>query len=167
MGPMGAAWRRSRFRTPYLRNTLWEMGYAVDTVETATPWSAVARTLTGIESALRDGIAARGERVHVFTHLSHLYPTGASIYTTFVFRAGAGPEDTLERWRLLKAAATEALQREGATISHQHGVGADHAPYLAPEKGPLGMRALDRALATFDPDGRMNPGKLVARREDA
>jgi len=167
MGAMGAAWRRSRFRTPYLRNTLWEMGYAVDTVETATPWSTVARTLTGIENALRDGIAARGERVHVFTHLSHLYPTGASIYTTFVFRAGAGPEDALERWRLLKAAATEALQREGATISHQHGVGADHAPYLAAEKGPLGMRALERALATFDPDGRMNPGKLVGRREDA
>jgi alkyldihydroxyacetonephosphate synthase len=165
VGSMGAAWRRSRFRTPYLRNTLWEMGYAVDTVETATPWSNVGRTLGAIEGALREGLAGHGERVHVFTHLSHLYPTGASIYTTFVFRAGAGPEETLERWRLLKAAATAALMREGATLSHQHGVGADHAPYLAAEKGPLGMRALERAIATFDPNGRLNPGKLVGRGE--
>ena len=165
VGAMGAAWRRSRFRTPYLRNTLWEMGYAVDTVETATPWSAVPRTLAAIEGALRDGLAARGERVHVFTHLSHLYPTGASVYTTFVFRTGTGPEDTLERWQALKAAATAALLREGATLSHQHGVGADHAPYLEAEKGPLGTLALERALATFDAEGRMNPGKLLARRE--
>jgi len=164
---MGAAWRRSRFRTPYLRNTLWEMGYAVDTVETATPWSTVVRTLAGIEGALRDGLVERGERVHVFSHLSHLYPTGASIYTTFVFRAGASPEETLERWRALKTAASAAVLREGATISHQHGVGADHAPYLAAEKGALGMQALERAIATFDPRGQLNPGKLIGRGADA
>ncbi len=35
----GEQWQKSRFRTPYLRNTLWEMGYLVDTVETATDWS--------------------------------------------------------------------------------------------------------------------------------
>jgi alkyldihydroxyacetonephosphate synthase len=167
MGTMGAAWRRSRFRTPYLRNTLWEMGYAVDTVETATPWSGVGRTLAGIEGALRDGLQGRGERVHVFTHLSHLYPTGASIYTTFVFRVAASPEETLERWRALKAAASAAVLREGATISHQHGVGADHAPYLAAEKGALGMQALERAMATFDPRGQLNPGKLIGPRADA
>src|SRR5688500_12887191 len=43
VGALGAAWRRSRFRTPYLRNTLWEMGYGVETVETATSWSRVER----------------------------------------------------------------------------------------------------------------------------
>ncbi len=38
-GRFGRQWERSRFRSPYLRNTLWEMGYAVDTVETAVDWS--------------------------------------------------------------------------------------------------------------------------------
>ena len=32
---MGEAWKKHRFRGPYLRNTLWDMGYAVDTIETA------------------------------------------------------------------------------------------------------------------------------------
>jgi alkyldihydroxyacetonephosphate synthase len=36
--PLGQAWAKNRFRAPYLRNTLWEHGYAVDTLETAADW---------------------------------------------------------------------------------------------------------------------------------
>ena len=53
---------------------------------------------------------------------------------------------------------------EGATISHHHGVGTDHAPYLVAEKGPLGMAALEAVVRTFDPDGIMNPGVLLSDR---
>ena len=31
-----------------------------------------------------------GERVHVFTHLSHLYPSGSSLYLTYLFRLARG-----------------------------------------------------------------------------
>jgi alkyldihydroxyacetonephosphate synthase len=48
----------------------------------------------------------------------------------------------------------------GGTISHQHGVGVDHAPYLPAEKGQLGMQAIREVAKVFDPDGMMNPGKL-------
>ena len=51
----------------------------------------------------------------------------------------------------------------GGTISHQHGVGADHAPWLAAEKGTLGITALQAVASRFDPDGRMNPGRLLLR----
>jgi len=34
---LGKAWMDKRFLTPYLRNTLWELGYALDTLETALP----------------------------------------------------------------------------------------------------------------------------------
>jgi alkyldihydroxyacetonephosphate synthase len=157
----GRQWQKSRFRTPYLRNTLWEMGYAVDTLETATDWSHVPALLSAIETALRSALAGQGERVHVFTHLSHLYPTGASLYTTYIFRAATDPDETLQRWMRLKAAASEAVVAGQGTISHQHGVGVDHARYLRHEKGALGMAALDDMCRRFDPDGIMNPGKLV------
>lgn len=158
---MGRPWERGRFRAPYLRNTLWEMGYAVDTVESATTWIRVPLLVDALEAALRTALAASGERVHAFTHLSHVYATGASVYTTFVFRVAADPAATLERWDALKAAACRAIVAEGATISHQHGVGADHAPYLEAEKGALGVRALQCLLPAFDEKGLMNPGKLV------
>ena len=102
-----------------------------------------------------------GERVHVFSHLSHLYPQGASLYTTYIFRHADTPEETLSRWQAMKRAASEAVVAHGGTISHQHGVGTDHMPYLKAEKGPLGIRAIQSVLKTFDPRGIMNPGKLV------
>ena len=49
----------------------------------------------------------------------------------------------------------------GGTISHQHGVGRDHAPWLPAEKGPLGMGAIRSLVRHFDPDQRMNPGVLL------
>jgi alkyldihydroxyacetonephosphate synthase len=65
------------------------------------------------------------------------------------------------RRELLKGAASRAIVRHGGTISHQHGVGLDHRPYLEAEKGPLGMASLRALCAGFDPDGLMNPGKLL------
>lgn len=158
----GDQWIEGRFRTPYLRNTLWEMGYAVDTLETATTWEAIPRLVEQIEAALHTALTD-GERIHVFTHLSHVYPQGASIYTTYLFRIAAEPNETLARWAALKGAASRVIVGEGGTISHQHGVGRDHATYLEAEKGALGMAALADAFARFDPDGRMNPGVLIAR----
>jgi alkyldihydroxyacetonephosphate synthase len=159
---LAEAWSRTRFRSPYLRNALWSAGYASDTLETATDWEHVPTLLARIEAALASALAPWGERVHVFTHLSHLYPSGSSLYVTYLFRLGDGPDETMARWRALKAAASQTIVADGATISHHHGVGVDHAPYLAAEKGPLGMAALDAVVRTFDPDGIMNPGVLLA-----
>lgn len=159
--PMGSLWRTTRFRAPYLRNTLWERGYALDTLETAVPWSSVSAAAESILTALRDGLADEQERVLAFLHLSHVYPDGASLYATYLFRRSADPEATFLRWRRLKQAATWEVLAHGGALSHQHGVGVDHAPFLADEKGPLGIAALRAALGVFDPEGIMNPGKLL------
>ncbi|MBX7233742.1 MAG: FAD-binding oxidoreductase [Caldilineales bacterium] len=159
---MGSEWRKSRFRTPYLRNTLWDYGYAVDTLETALPWSQIEDAQPAVLAALRTGLAASGERVHAFSHLSHFYPSGASLYITYLFRLAPTARETLARWQTLKHAASQEIVRRGGTISHQHGVGVDHLPYLAAEKGELGLTMLSNLARTLDPDGIMNPGKLVA-----
>jgi alkyldihydroxyacetonephosphate synthase len=156
----GKAWHKNRFTSPYLRNTLWDAGYGIDTLETATDWTSVADLIPAVERAIREAMPD-GERVHVFTHMSHLYPYGTSVYVQYVFRLAKTPEATLRRWSAMKRAASETIVDYGATISHQHGVGVDHKPYLAAEKGALGMETLRAAVETFDPDGLMNPGKLL------
>jgi len=157
-------WSRTRFRSPYLRTSLWELGYASDTLETATTWANVPRLLARLQVAVSGALAAEGETVHVFTHLSHLYPSGSSLYLTYLFRLAPDPDETLERWTAIKLAASATIAAEGGTITHHHGVGTDHAPYLAAEKGPLGMAALEAVVRTFDPDGLMNPGVLLGDR---
>lgn len=160
---LGDEWRKNRWRSPYLRNSLWEAGYALDTLETATNWSNIPTMIQAIETALRPGLQDIGERVLVFTHLSHMYPWGSNIYTTYLYRipANGDPQETLRRWQVLKTAASQAIVAAGGTITHQHGIGIDHQPYLAHEKGPLGMAALRDLCQRFDPSGIMNPGKLI------
>ncbi len=159
---LGERWRRNRFRSVYLRNAAWAHGYAIDTVETAVDWPRVTQAMEGIERAASEALRSSGERVHAYTHLSHLYPQGASVYSTFVFRLSGDFETDMLRWRQLKDRVSEAIVAAGGTISHQHGVGVDHAPWLAVEKGELGMKAMAALFRQFDPDGRMNPGKLLA-----
>jgi alkyldihydroxyacetonephosphate synthase len=158
---VGHTWQKSRFLSPYLRNTLWTIGIAVDTLETALPWSQVGAASQAIPKSIVDTAQNFGERVLIMTHLSHIYRDGASIYTTYLFRRTADPDEVLERWQAMKAAASQEIQTHGGTISHQHGVGIDHKPSLPTEKGELGMAAIRSLCQTFDPEGIMNPGKLV------
>lgn len=159
--PAGDAWEKGRFRFPYLRNGLWEAGYAADTLETAVLWREIPGLVDDLHVALRGALAGDGERVHPFTHLSHMYPHGTSVYCSYVFRAAADPDVTLDRWRRCKAAASDVLVAHGGTISHQHGVGHDHRPWLEAEKGPLGLELMRAAFRTADPDGLLASGNLV------
>ena len=157
----GNQWIKGRFRTPYLRNTLWELGYGVDTLETAVTWDNIDSTIHDIENSLHTTMAQFDEKIHVFTHLSHMYTSGASVYTTYLFRLANTPDETLHRWQQLKASASNAVVANEGTISHQHGVGTDHKPYLLAEKGALGIETIQSAINVFDPDGLMDSGNLV------
>jgi alkyldihydroxyacetonephosphate synthase len=61
----------------------------------------------------------------------------------------------------VKSAATEAIVAGGGTITHHHGVGVDHAPWLSAEIGDLGVSVLRAIKAELDPVGILNPGKLL------
>ena len=162
---LGKKWAEKRFTMPYLREALWQLGYAVDTLETATDWDNVDNLLQRIEGNLRTGLSqrenSRNERAHVFPHLSLVYGQGCSIYTTYVFRVADDYPETLARWRHLKTTTSELIVNNRGTISHQHGVGKDHAPWLPTEKGDLGILAIRALCDTFDPDTLLNPGTLL------
>ena len=159
--PMGRTWKKNRFRAAYLRNALWDLGYAVDTLETAVTWEKVTPAMQAIEKSIHAASNPGNEGVHVFSHLSHVYPSGSSIYTTFLFRLSETPRQTLENWKRYKQAASQAVLTAGGTISHQHGVGTDHRKYLAAEKGEIGVAVLQKIFDHLDPDRRMNPDKLL------
>jgi len=159
---IGDKWQKTRFFTPYLRNTLWEAGFALDTLETAVSWIGVQSMVDKVKETIENALRSEDEKVFVFSHLSHIYQHGASIYFTYLFRRSTDPEQTLHRWELIKTAASQSIISLGGTISHQHGVGYDHAPYLYQEKGNLGMQTLESIRMSFDPNRILNPGILFA-----
>ena len=153
----------------YLRAHGFTLGHFPQSFEYSTLGGWIATRSSGqqslgygrIEAALRANLLEEGERVHASSHLSHVYPHGSAIYTTYLFRLAPDPQETLRRWQRLKGAASQAIVAEHGTISHQHGIGTDHQPYLVAEKGELGLHAMRQLYAQFDPKGIMNPGKLV------
>ncbi len=158
---IGKMWKKSRFFTPYLRNTLWEKGYALDTIETSLKWSGIQSAAESIKQIISGSLESSGEKVLVFAHLSHVYRDGASLYITFLFRRSSDPDESLKNWQIIKSSASQEIIKQKGTISHQHGIGIDHEPYLSIEKGKVGMRLLAGITKTCDPSGLMNPGKLI------
>lgn len=153
------SWLQQRFRHPYLRDALLDRGVGVDTLETAAPWSALTEVYVRVGDALRGAASLLGVQTVVLCHLSHAYRDGASLYFTFFWPLAAGQE--VSRWWAFKRAATDALAACGATVSHHHGVGTMHVPWLEREIGALGRAVVAAAAGVVDPQGVLNPGVLL------
>jgi len=150
---VGKQWLKDRFKIPYLRNALWDMGYGVDTLETYTTWGNVKNLVEKIEKSLNGSFA--------FSHLSHIYPNGSSIYTTYIFPLGRDEYETFEKWSFFKRRASETIVKHGGVTSHHHGIGMDHKAYLRQLRGSFALEIMKSSFDFLDPDGIMNPKKLV------
>ncbi|MGQ7313595.1 FAD-binding oxidoreductase [Microbacterium arabinogalactanolyticum] len=151
-------WMRTRFDGPYLRDALLDAGVFCETLETATTWSNLHALRTTVTAALKDGFSDAGAKSFVMCHVSHVYPTGASLYFTVL----AGIKGVqLGVWDTVKHRVGDAIAAAGGTITHHHAVGRDHAPWLVDEIGETGIRILRAVKRELDPQGIMNPGVLV------
>jgi alkyldihydroxyacetonephosphate synthase len=155
----GRAWLHGRFAAPYLRDELLTHGVMVETLETAVQWSGLGAVHRRVAEAIAAALAAGGTPAMVMCHISHVYETGASLYFTFIARQSES--DPIGQWRAAKEAASAAILDAGATITHHHAVGRDHAPWMLREVGAEGIAALRALKAELDPAGIMNPGKLL------
>jgi alkyldihydroxyacetonephosphate synthase len=158
---VGESWERGRFDGPYLRDTLLDEGLMVETLETSHTWSRLGELYAAVGSALAGAMAEAGAPGVVMCHVSHVYRDGASLYFTFFCARRPGAE--IEQWRSVKRAAGDAIAAAGGTITHHHAIGRDHAPWMAAEVGKLGLEALQGVKERLDPEGIMNPGKLLPR----
>jgi len=130
----------------------------VETLETATYWSNLATLYDAVRTALEGALTQPTAAPIVLCHISHVYPTGASLYFTVAAKQEADP---LAQWARAKSAASDAIVVAGATITHHHAVGRDHLPWLSDEIGPVGVEMLRAVKARIDPAGVLNPGVLI------
>jgi len=156
--PAGETWRHSRFAGPRQRDVLMDLGVCVETLETATYWSHLDTLRSAVREALTTALSVPSRTPLIACHISHAYETGASLYFTVLVPRSS--DDPVGQWTRAKAAACAAITPLG-TITHHHGVGVDHVPYLAGEIGSLGVEVLGAVKRVVDPSGIMNPLKLV------
>ncbi|MCW5254788.1 FAD-binding oxidoreductase [Streptomyces sp. SHP 1-2] len=154
----GDHWAENRFKAPYTRDTLLDMGILCDTVETSTYWSNIPALYQAVRTALTTTLETDGTPPIVMCHISHTYETGASLYFTALARQN---HDPVTQWYDAKAAASDAMMTTGATITHHHAVGRDHRNWLATEIGPTGTGILRAVKHHLDPTNILNPGALI------
>lgn len=159
-------WRSSFLMAPYLRDTFVACGVIVETFETAITWDRFEEYHRSVIDSTRRAVAevtgapVEGEGApRVSCRLTHVYPDGAAPYFTVLAPAKRGSE--VSQWDEIKAAASEAIEQGGGTITHHHAVGRDHRPWYDRQRPDRFADALKAAKAAVDPDTMLNPGVLI------
>src|SRR5690606_4950317 len=158
-GP-GALYDQKKFDTPYIRDFLLDRGAVGDVSETAAPWERLGEVYHRAIKATNAAFEEIGVKGYVMCHLSHSYHAGACLYFTFGFPPNPDG-DFLEQYDVVKRAIQQAFIDGGGTLSHHHGVGTDHAPWLEQDISVAGVDTMVGLLRSVDPKRNLNPGTLI------
>lgn len=156
-GP-GALYDQKKFDTPYLRDFLLEQHVMGDVSETAAPWSKLNAVHDAVYAAAGRAFESLGKPGFIMCHLSHSYHAGACLYFTFAFQAGS---DADREYATVKTAIQQAFVDSGGTLSHHHGVGMEHAPWMEQVVSEEGVNLMRTLFSATDPGNHLNPGKII------
>jgi alkyldihydroxyacetonephosphate synthase len=164
-GDAGAeAWRQAFVDAPYLQTALVSLGVVADTFETACTWDRFDTLHAGVREAVEDAMRRACGAGVLTCRFTHVYPDGPAPYFTFVAPGRDG--EVLAQHAEIKRAASDALAAHGATITHHHAVGRLHRPWYEREAPHLFLEALRAAKRVMDPSGVLNPGVLLAEKDE-
>jgi alkyldihydroxyacetonephosphate synthase len=158
-GP-GVLYDQKKFDIPYIRDFLLDRGAAGDVSDTATTWSGLIPLYDAVITAANGAFAKLDVQGYVMCHLSHSYHAGACLYFTFAFRA-TSERDIATVYEVVKSAIQQAFVDNGATLSHHHAVGTEHAQWLQQDISAPGVAMLKALFDGTDPGNHLNPGKIV------
>lgn len=114
--------------------------------DVAVPLARLDELFALIERVAR----AAGVRVLVYGHLGE-----GNLHPNFLLDPGGAAAAHLVE------ALLDGTRSLGGTISAEHGIGSLKAPYLLGELGATGVAQVRALRRAFDPDGILNPGKLL------
>ncbi|CAL8896701.1 dehydrogenase [Kocuria varians] len=158
-GP-GALYDQKKFDTPHLRDFLLEQNTVGDVSETAAPWSRLTTVHKAAYDAAQRAYAQLGKIGWIMSHMSHSYHSGACLYFTFAYVFDE--ENPYEEYHVIKSAIQQSFVDSGATLSHHHGVGVEHQPWMEQDVSPEGVRLMKGLFEVADPGRHFNPGKIVS-----
>ena len=156
----GELYDQKKFDTPYIRDFLLDRGAPADVSETSAPWGELSNVYDAAMAAGHGAFRELGVHGYLMCHLSHSYHAGACLYFTFAITP-SGERDSLEEYDTVKSAIQQAFVDNGATLSHHHAVGTEHARWLEQDISGPGVRMVEALLHGTDPGNNLNPGKIV------
>jgi alkyldihydroxyacetonephosphate synthase len=157
----GELYDQKKFDTPYIRDYLLDRGALADVSDTAAPWSALPTVYGSVMANARAAFDDLHVRGYIMCHLSHSYHSGACLYFTFGFKPSEVREP-LEEYDVIKSTIQQTFVDSGATLSHHHAVGTEHASWLEQDISAPGVAMLRALFDGMDPGANLNPDKIVS-----
>ncbi|MDP8225887.1 MAG: FAD-binding oxidoreductase [Candidatus Lernaella stagnicola] len=149
-------WYENRFSEFYEQSPWFGQPDTVfDVLEIAAPWKHVPQAYQMVKAAVPKRVTAAG-------YVSHAYPEGCSLQ--FMLRGKATPGKDVELYDQMWKKIMPAVQKSGAVISHQHGIGLHKADWWQEQAGP-GHALLAGIKRRLDPNNILNPGKFATDTE--
>lgn len=153
LGPAVAErWSAGRYNAAWIAPGNAGAGKIADAIEISGPWSRLAQIYQRTQDELQGTIA------RVWSHFSHFYLQGGSLYV-IIFIDVAEREEALRQFTRTWRSVMDIVVEEGGSISHHHGIGTMRLPWLDAEHGTSRV-VLERIKAALDPESTLNPGML-------
>ncbi|KAL6048649.1 putative FAD binding domain/FAD linked oxidases, C-terminal domain containing protein [Balamuthia mandrillaris] len=159
-GP-GKSWYTKRYELPMFRDFLLNHGMWVDVAESSMSWSNALALYQDVKQSTWAAIETHNVPGWVGAHVSHTYSNGVCIYFHYASLQTGEGDEYLNVYLDAKKAATEAILRNGGALSHHHGVGFEHVPWMGRYFDEGSLRILRTLKHTLDPKNVCNPGKLL------
>ncbi|MDE2228927.1 MAG: FAD-binding oxidoreductase [Alphaproteobacteria bacterium] len=122
--------------------------------DVSVPVSKVAEFIVRGSTAV--GARLPGIRPYPFGHVGD-----GNIHFNLMQPAGADKSVYLKRWAEFNRIVHDIVVSLGGSISAEHGIGLMRRDELAHYAAPLELEMMRRVKAALDPDGIMNPGKVL------
>ncbi len=155
---------------PATMSRIWSIRETGASATALTPAGGGPDPVVGWEDAAVDPLRL-GDYLREFQALIDRHGYRTSLYghfgdgciharITFDLRSAVG----LATWRRFLGEAAALVVKYGGSLSGEHGDGQAKAEFLPAMYGPELMQAFREFKAIWDPEDRMNPGKLVSAR---
>ena len=155
----GTNWQEKKYDLPFVRDFALAHKMWADVFETSVIYSEAISCWRAVKKAVRDVWKEEGKKGWIGCHLAHQYRFGCCLYFTY---AGQQQDDAdLVIFLKIKQRATEAMLQHRGNLSHHHGIGYEHVPWMERYLGTPGMELLLQFKKSVDPQDICNPHKLL------
>jgi FAD/FMN-containing dehydrogenase len=122
--------------------------------DVSVPVAAVPAFLEDAQAAVATVVP--GARPFPFGHLGD-----GNIHYNVLQPVGADKEAYLKRWNDMNAAVFAVVKKYGGSISAEHGIGVLKRDVLPSVKDPVALALMRDLKRLLDPNGILNPGKVL------